>query len=212
MNRAISILTDPGVLAILFLLGSLVWMLLDQKDKAGRSSFSPCSPIFSMARRWPRFWEPKAPFCLGNSTATYMASTPRWAFRCCGGSHPWAGPAAAHRVPFARPRDDPVVLVAAIPFACAAADLARSNFKLAAVHISAVLAWLFPIRFATSAISAHPYLLRALALTTLAIGAQALIAAWREPRAIAEEGARKLSNASENANWALTGRLSRTSD
>ena len=89
-------------------------------------------------------------------------------------------------------------LVAAVPFACAAAYLARLHFKLAAVHLAAVLAWLFAIRFATPAMAAHPYVLRALALVTLAIGAQALADIWHQPPAIAPECARDLLAATEN--------------
>src|ERR1035438_5532811 len=63
---------------------------------------------------------------------------------------------------FAGAPDYIIDLAAAVPFACAAAYLARLHFKLAAVHLAAVLAWLFAIRFATPAMAAHPYVLRAL--------------------------------------------------
>src|ERR1035438_5472219 len=99
---------------------------------------------------------------------------------------------------FAGAPDYIIDLVAAVPFACAAAYLARLHFKLAAVHLAAVLAWLFAIRFATPAMAAHPYVLRALALVTLAIGAQALADIWHQPPAIAPECARDLLAATEN--------------
>jgi len=289
MNRAVAILADPGVLAMLFLAASLVWMVLDQKDKARAVFFlAMLANVFyatvlgqvmgtesallpwkfdrhlyhidaalgvsaaAVARAlgepallrivyhsmvpvmiwWYAIHRRQGGSALLLAYAAEMVTGP-----CCYALLPACGPAYAWGAAWLNPADVALVpvrlgyapnafpslhfgtafvlvifaagrlrravallylaatalatlstgehyvidLVGGIPFACAAAALARKNFKAAAVYIATVLAWLFAIRFATPVMAAHPYLLRVLALATAASGAPAVAAEWRAP-------------------------------
>jgi hypothetical protein len=303
MNHAIAMMTDPALLSMLFLLGSLAWMLLDQKDKARAIFFlAMLANVFygaalsrvlgvesaSLPWKFDRYlyhidaalgisaaavaraigpapllrmvycslvpvmilWyaihrrRQGSPLLLAYAAEMVMGPCFYALLPACGPVYAWGAawlrPAGVALVPirldaapnafpslhfatalllvlFAAGRSRRILallyagvtalatlttgehyiidLVAAVPFACAAADLARANLKLAAVHVAAVLAWLCAIRFATPAMAAHPYVLRTLALVTLAIGAQAVAGAWHEQRAIGPVAARALPDA-----------------
>ena len=282
MERTLALLTDPGVLALFFLLGSLAWMLQDQKDKA-RAIFALAMlanvfygvvasrilkavgaslpwkfdrylygidaalgvPAAAVARAlgpapllqivyyslvpvmivWYAIHRRRQGSVLLLAYAGELVMGPNCyaLLPACGPAYAWGRawlhPTDVSLVPIhinAPPNAFPslhfatalllvmfaegksrrilallyagatalatlttgehyvIDLVAAVPFACAARSLARANFKLAGLNIAAVLAWLFAIRFATPVMTAHPYLLRALALMTLASGAQLL--------------------------------------
>jgi hypothetical protein len=80
-------------------------------------------------------------------------------------------------------------LVVAIPYAYFAISAAEGRFAVSLRYLGVTLAWLVSIRFATPVMAAHPYLLRGLALATLAVGAQAFASAWSMPHAAALDDA-----------------------
>jgi len=67
-------------------------------------------------------------------------------------------------------------LVVAVPFACCATLVTRSKVRQALSCLAVVLAWLLAIRFATPELTAHPALLRILALVTVASAALGMTA------------------------------------
>jgi hypothetical protein len=58
-------------------------------------------------------------------------------------------------------------LVVAVPFACCATFVTRGKFRQALSCLAVVLLWLVAIRFATPALTAHPAMLRILAVATV---------------------------------------------
>ena len=77
-----------------------------------------------------------------------------------------------------------VDLVVAMPFAWFAVELSHRRMKNAAKYLTLVLMWLGLIRFTSSTLVGHPWLLRALALFTIGVAVRAFALQWRDAKEV----------------------------
>jgi hypothetical protein len=70
-------------------------------------------------------------------------------------------------------------LVAGIAFGCFAASVGYRRVRSAVLYLGVALGWSLAVRFGFEALLVHPWLVRSLAMVTLALGIRAVAGQWR---------------------------------